>query len=140
MRSPGRRATSPYVSARLDGKVCLITGTGGGMGRETALSCAREGASVVGCDVTIEPAEVTVEMVRGGGGEMVSKQPCHLDDPADCQALVDLAVGTYGRVAVLFNLSAASPFHWVEDITDQEWDRARSVEGHLLLYPTRTGR
>src|SRR5256714_10403516 len=137
MRSPGRRATSPYVSARLDGKVCLITGTGGGMGRETALSCAREGASVVGCDVTIEPAEVTVEMVRGGGGEMVSKQPCHLDDPADCQALVDLAVGTYGRVDVLFNLAAASQFNWLEDVTDEEWDRARRDEVDLVFYLTR---
>ena len=40
---------------RLAGKVCVITGTGGSMGRATALTFAREGASVVGCDVTVEP-------------------------------------------------------------------------------------
>jgi NAD(P)-dependent dehydrogenase (short-subunit alcohol dehydrogenase family) len=137
MRSPRSRATIHYVSARLDGKVCLITGTGGSMGRETALTFAREGASVVGCDVTVDPAEVTVEMVRGAGGEMVSKQPCHLDDPADCQALVDLAVGTYGRVDVLFNLAAVSHFNWLEDITDEEWDRARWGEVDLVFYLTR---
>ena len=46
------------------------------MGRATALTFAREGASVVGCDVAVEPAEETVEMVKAAGGEMVSLQPC----------------------------------------------------------------
>ena len=68
----------------LAGKVCVITGTGGSMGRATALRFAREGASVVGCDVTVEPAAATAQMVRAAGGEMVSLQPCHLDDPAEC--------------------------------------------------------
>jgi NAD(P)-dependent dehydrogenase (short-subunit alcohol dehydrogenase family) len=79
---------------RLSGKVCVITGTGGSMGHATALAFAAEGASVVGCDVAVEPAESTVETVLGAGGKMVSMQPCHLDDPADCQALIELALGT----------------------------------------------
>jgi NAD(P)-dependent dehydrogenase (short-subunit alcohol dehydrogenase family) len=125
------------MPGRLEGKVCVITGTGGSMGRATALSFAREGASVVGCDVTVEPAESTVAMVRGAGGEMVSRQPCRLDDPADCQALIELALGTYGRVDVLFNLAAMSYFNWLEDITDEEWDRARWGEVDLVFYLTR---
>jgi NAD(P)-dependent dehydrogenase (short-subunit alcohol dehydrogenase family) len=125
------------MPTRLEGKVCVITGTGGSMGRATALAFAREGASVVGCDVTVEPAESTVEMVRGAGGEMVSMQPCRLDDPADCQALVELALGTYGRVDILFNLAAMSYFNWLEDITDEEWDRARWGEVDLVFYLTR---
>jgi NAD(P)-dependent dehydrogenase (short-subunit alcohol dehydrogenase family) len=44
---------------RLSGKVCVITGTGGSVGRATALAVAREGASVVGCDLTVERAEAT---------------------------------------------------------------------------------
>src|SRR3981081_3579453 len=107
------------MPGRLEGKVCVITGTGGSMGRATALSFAREGASVVGGDATVEPAESTVAMVRAAGGEMVSRQPCRLDDPADCQALIELALGTYGRVDVLFNLAAMSYFNWLEDITDE---------------------
>src|SRR3954470_9212147 len=122
---------------RLEGKVAIITGTGGSMGRATALAFAREGASVVGCDVTVEPAEATVEMVRGAGGEMVSTQPCHLDDPADCEALVELALQTYGAVHVLFNLAAISYFNWLEDITDEEWDKARWGEVDLVFYLTR---
>jgi NAD(P)-dependent dehydrogenase (short-subunit alcohol dehydrogenase family) len=70
------------VSGRLPAKACVITGTGASMGRATALVLAREGASTVGCDVTVDPAESTVEMVRGAAGEMVSIQPCHLDDSA----------------------------------------------------------
>jgi NAD(P)-dependent dehydrogenase (short-subunit alcohol dehydrogenase family) len=93
---------------------------------------------VVGCGLTIESAESTLEMVRAAGGEMVSMQPCRLTDPADCAALVDLAVGTFGRIDVLFNLAAMSYFNWLEDITDDEWDRARREEVDLFFYLTRT--
>jgi NAD(P)-dependent dehydrogenase (short-subunit alcohol dehydrogenase family) len=122
---------------RLSGKVCVITGTGGSMGHATALAFAAEGASVVGCDVAVEPAESTVETVRGAGGKMVSMQPCHLDDPADCQALIELALGTYGSVDVLFNLAGRQYFNWLEDITDDEWDHARRDEVDLVFYLTR---
>jgi NAD(P)-dependent dehydrogenase (short-subunit alcohol dehydrogenase family) len=122
---------------RLSGKVCVITGTGGSTGRATALSFAGEGASVVGCDVSVEHAVSTVEVVRGAGGAMVSMQPCHLDDPSDCQALIELALGTYGRVDVLFNLAGMQYFNWLEDITDEEWDRARWNEVDLVFYLTR---
>jgi NAD(P)-dependent dehydrogenase (short-subunit alcohol dehydrogenase family) len=127
----------PSTSGRLSGKVCVVTGTGGSMGQATAVAFAREGASVVGCDVTIEPAESTVEMVRAAGGEMVSMQPCRLDDPADCQALIDLALGTYGRIDALCNIAATAYFNWLEDITDEEWDRARWGEVDLVFYLTR---
>jgi NAD(P)-dependent dehydrogenase (short-subunit alcohol dehydrogenase family) len=107
------------------------------MGRATALAFAREGASVVGCDVAVEPAESTVEAVRGAGGEMVSMQPCHLTERADCQALFELALKTFARIDVLFNLAAISYFNWFEDITDGEWDRARRGEVDLVFYLTR---
>ena len=125
------------TSGRLSGKVCVITGTGGSMGGATALRFAREGASVVGCDVSVEAAAATVEMVRAAGGEMVSKQPCRLDDPADCETLIELALHTYGRVDVLFNLAGMQYFNWLEDITDEEWDHARWNEVDLVFYLTR---
>ncbi|HEY2269748.1 MAG TPA: SDR family NAD(P)-dependent oxidoreductase [Streptosporangiaceae bacterium] len=125
------------MSDRLAGKVCVITGTGGSMGRATALTFAREGASVVGCDVAVEPAAATVEMVRAAGGEMVSLQPCQLDDPAECARLIELAVSEFGRIDVLYNLAARSHFHWLEDFTDEEWDAARREEVDLVFYLTR---
>src|SRR5580704_1693892 len=125
------------MSGRLAGKVCVITGTGGSMGRASALAFAREGAQVVGCDVAVEPAEATVAAVRAAGGEMVSMQPCRLSDPADCKALIELAVSTFGRVDVLFNLAALSYFNWFEDITDDEWHSARRDEVDLVFFLTR---
>jgi NAD(P)-dependent dehydrogenase (short-subunit alcohol dehydrogenase family) len=107
------------------------------MGRATALTFAREGARIVGCDVAVEPAEQTVDLVADAGGGMVSLHPCHLTDPADCQALIELAVTTFGRIDVLFNLAGMQYFNWLEDITNEEWDRARRDEVDLVFYLTR---
>ena len=126
------------MAGRLAGKACVITGTGGGMGRATALTFAREGALVVGCDVTVGPAEETVKLVHDAGGEMVSLQPCRLSDPAECARLVKLAVSEFGRIDVLFNLAGRSHFAWLENVTDQEWDAARRDEVDLIFYLTRT--
>jgi NAD(P)-dependent dehydrogenase (short-subunit alcohol dehydrogenase family) len=125
------------MPGRLAGKVCVVTGTGGSIGHATALAFAREGASMVGCGQTVEPTEATLEMVHAEGAEMVSMQPCHLTDPADCARLVELAVNTYGRIDVLFNLAAESYFNWLEDISDDEWDNARRGEVDLFFYLTR---
>jgi NAD(P)-dependent dehydrogenase (short-subunit alcohol dehydrogenase family) len=125
------------VTGRLEGKVCVITGTGGGMGRATALTFAREGASVVGCDVAVEPAEETVKQVHAAGGTMVSLQPCRLSDPAECARLVELAMSEFGRIDVLFNLAGKSHFAWLENVTDEEWDAARRDEVDLIFYLTR---
>jgi NAD(P)-dependent dehydrogenase (short-subunit alcohol dehydrogenase family) len=54
---PVEREDVPSTSGRLAGKVCVITGTGGSIGRAAAMAFAREGASVVGCDSSVEPAE-----------------------------------------------------------------------------------
>jgi NAD(P)-dependent dehydrogenase (short-subunit alcohol dehydrogenase family) len=125
------------MPGRLSGKVCIVTGTGGSMGRATALTFAREGALVVGCDVAVAPAEETLEMVEAAGGEMVSLQPCVVSDPADCARLVDLALSEFGRIDVLFNLAGRSHFGRVENVTDEDWDAARRDEVDLIFYPTR---
>jgi NAD(P)-dependent dehydrogenase (short-subunit alcohol dehydrogenase family) len=125
------------MSGRLSDKVCVITGTGGSIGRAAALRFAEEGAMVVGCGVDIAGAQATVEMVRAQGGTMVSLQPCDLTKPADCQALVDFAVRTYGRIDVLFNNAAMAYFNWLEDITDEEWNRDMREEINLVFFLTR---
>jgi NAD(P)-dependent dehydrogenase (short-subunit alcohol dehydrogenase family) len=115
----------------------VITGTGGSVGREAALAFAREGASIVGCDTSVEGAELTLEMVKCLGGSMVSMHPCDLTDSANCEDLVALAVRTYGQVDVLFNNAAAASFNWLEDISDDEWDHDRRAEVDLVFYLTR---
>jgi|SRR5450432_1425129 len=125
------------MSPRLSGKVCIITGTGGGMGREAALAFAREGASVVGCDLNVEAAEATVQMVRKAGGTMVSLHPCGPSGPADCKALIDFAVRTFSRIDLLFNNAAPAYFNWLEDISDEEGDRNGRDQVDLIFTLTR---
>jgi NAD(P)-dependent dehydrogenase (short-subunit alcohol dehydrogenase family) len=125
------------MSGKLSGKVCVITGTGGSVGRAAALAFAQEGGSVVGCDVNAAAADLTVEMVRVQGGTMISLQPCRLTEPSECQALVDLAAREYGRIDVLFNNAAMAYFNWLEDITDEEWNRDLREEIDLVFFLTR---
>ena len=126
------------MSGRLSGKVCIITGTGGSIGRSASLAFVREGASVVGCDVNVDAAQATVDMVRAERGTIVSLQPCHLTEPSECQALVDFAVHEYGRIDVLFNNAAMAYFNWLEDITDEEWNRDLREEVDLVFFLTRS--
>ena len=50
---------------------------------------------------------------------------------------MDLAVRTFSRIDVLFNNAAMAYFNWIEDITDEEWDRNRRDEVDLVFYLTR---
>jgi meso-butanediol dehydrogenase / (S,S)-butanediol dehydrogenase / diacetyl reductase len=74
---------------RLDGKVALISGTAGGMGRAAAVVFAAEGARVFGCDVNAEQQAQTDAMVRDAGGEIASLAPVDLSTPEGAQAWVD---------------------------------------------------
>jgi NAD(P)-dependent dehydrogenase (short-subunit alcohol dehydrogenase family) len=68
---------------RLEGKVAVITGTGGGQGRAAARLFAQEGAIVVGGDVKADGAEETVALVRDAGGVMTSTHPLDLADRSE---------------------------------------------------------
>jgi len=124
------------MSSKLSGKVCIITGTGGSMGRAAALAFAREGGTVVGCDLNAESAEETVQIVRREGGTMSHCSTCRLSSAAECRELVDFAMRTFSRIDVLFNNAAMAYFNWLEDISDEEWDRNRREEVDLVLYLT----
>jgi NAD(P)-dependent dehydrogenase (short-subunit alcohol dehydrogenase family) len=125
------------MAGRLEGKVCIVTGTGGSMGRASALAFAREGALVVGCDITVEPAQETVALVEAAGGRMSSLQPCQVSDPGECERLVEFAISSFGRIDVLFNQAAKSHFSPIEKFTDEEWKAGQRDEVDLVFYLTR---
>ncbi|KAL2843692.1 hypothetical protein BJY01DRAFT_264165 [Aspergillus pseudoustus] len=107
--------------ARLTDKVCVITGTGGSMGRAIALRFAREGAKIVGCDINhVQDAE-TMNLLREQNADAVSLSPCDLSKREDCERLVKLALATYGRIDVLYSNAGKAYFAWMDDIKDEQW-------------------
>jgi NAD(P)-dependent dehydrogenase (short-subunit alcohol dehydrogenase family) len=126
--------TSSGSSGRLAGKTAVITGTGSGQGRAAAVRFAREGASVVGCDLNSEGAEETVKTVTAAGGEMISLHSCDLTDPAQAKALVQLAIDTYGGFDVLYNNAGAARAAPVGEMTWEDFSFTIDHEVTLIFH------
>ena len=118
---------------RLHDKVCIITGTGSGMGRAAALYCAAEGAKVVGCDINAASAEATLTEVHKHGGHMVSLQPCDMTNRANVDSLMELADKTYGGIDALYNNGSMAYFAWLPDMTYEQWSKTLREELDLVF-------
>jgi NAD(P)-dependent dehydrogenase (short-subunit alcohol dehydrogenase family) len=119
---------------RLASKVCVITGTGSGIGREAALRFCREGADVVGCDINAEAAQETVDMAKQAGFELLSLHPADLTNPTQCKELVALAEKAHGGVDVVFNNAGRTQFAFMDDITPDIWDFNIKSELSITFY------
>jgi NAD(P)-dependent dehydrogenase (short-subunit alcohol dehydrogenase family) len=110
---------------RLDGKVCVITGAGGGMGREASILFAREGARVCAADISLELAEETVGLCSG---EALAVQ-ADVAEEDDVRALYEAAAGRFGGVDVLYNNAGISPPDdaSVLDTSVEAWQRVQDV-------------
>lgn len=86
----------------LKDKVAVITGAGSGVGRASALRFAAEGAAVVCADIDLDRAKETVGLLEGAGGQAVAER-CDVAEDADVVAAVGSAVGSFGRLDVMFN-------------------------------------
>jgi NAD(P)-dependent dehydrogenase (short-subunit alcohol dehydrogenase family) len=87
---------------RLKEKVALITGAGSGIGRESALLFAREGAAVLAADLNEEAARETVALIEESGGRAAA---CRADvsRAQDCARMVAAAEDSFGKLHILFN-------------------------------------
>ncbi len=108
---------------RLDGKVCLITGAGSGMGRVAARLFAREGARLVLTDVVRDAAAKVTHEIREKGGEAIAVA-ADVSSETDCERMVKSAVEAYGDLHVLYNNAGIFPEkdHSVTDTDPEVWD------------------
>ncbi len=87
---------------RLNDRVCLITGAGSGIGRETALLFAQEGAHVVAVDLNEETGAETTRLIADKGGTATFVR-ADVSLSKDCQLMVAHAEKTFGALHVMFN-------------------------------------
>ena len=120
--------------ARLDGKVCVITGAGGGMGREAAIVFAGEGGKVCVADVAIAAAEETVTMCEGEAFAF----PVDVADEGQVAVMMAETAERFGGIDVLYNNAGISPDDdaSVLDTSVEAWDRVQAVNTRGVFLST----
>ncbi len=113
---------------RLQDKVALITGGGNGIGRETALLFASEGACVVVVDVSDAAGQKTVEDIQAAGGKSVYVH-ADVSKAADCENMVAVAEKTFGKLNVMFNNAGIMHHNDDNAVTTEEdvWDLTMAI-------------
>ena len=122
---------------RFDGKVVLLTGSGGGQGRVAALRFAREGATVVGCDVNAAGHEETCRQLAAEGLTLHGAAPVDLGDPEQARRWVEDAAERHGRIDVLYNNASATRFGSVGEMSIEDWRYTMRNEIDLVFFTTR---
>ncbi|MEP6908976.1 MAG: glucose 1-dehydrogenase [Actinomycetota bacterium] len=109
---------------RLDGKVCVITGAGGGMGRDAAILFSEEGAKVCAADIDGALAEEVAAELADGLAVQVD-----VADSASVQAMYAAAAEHFGGIDVLYNNAGISPADdaSILETEPDAWDRVQNV-------------
>ncbi len=126
-------------------KVVLVTGAGGGIGREFALALGREGAKVVvndlgasldGVGTDNERAQSVVDEIKAAGGEAIANGESVADWDAAAR-MVQLAVDTYGRIDCVINNAGILRDRFFFNMSKEDWHQVIDVHLHGAFYVSR---
>jgi NAD(P)-dependent dehydrogenase (short-subunit alcohol dehydrogenase family) len=126
---------------RLKGKVAIVTGAGGGIGRGEAMALASEGAKVVvndlggsvdGAGDSARPADAVVEEIKAAGGEAVANYDS-VSTTEGGESIVRTAIDSFGQLDILVNNAGILRDRMVFNMTPEEWDSVLKVHlyGHF---------
>ena len=119
-------------SLRFDGKVALVTGAGGGLGREYALLLASRGASVVVNDLggsrsgegsSSKAADIVVNEIKSKGGKAVA----NYDSVEDAEKLIKTAIDSFGRIDIVINNAGILRDKSILKTSPEDWDLIHRV-------------
>jgi 3-oxoacyl-[acyl-carrier protein] reductase len=105
----------------LDGKVCIVTGAGRGIAKETALWFAREGGKVVVCELDEDPAKETVAEIEAMNGKAVAVVGDITADGVP-EKIVKTAIDVFDGLDVIVNTAGYTWDALVQKMTDQQWE------------------
>jgi len=126
LRNP-RGSKEGVIMGEFDGKVALVTGAAGGIGRASALAFAKKGARVVVADVMVAGGEETVAMIKAAGGEATFVK-CDVSKADEVKAMVDAAVATYGRLDFAHNNAGIEGVMGpCGECTEENWDKTIAI-------------
>ena len=128
-----------------EGRVCIITGAGRGIGREHALMLAAHGAKVVVNDLggtrdgsgaaSLGPAEEVVQEITKAGGEAIANGD-DISDFAGAKRLIDAAIARFGKLDVLVNNAGILRDRMLVNMAEAEWDAVIKVHLKGTFAPT----
>jgi len=125
-------------SGRLANKVALVTGTSAGIGKESALLFALNGAKVVCCDMNLGATEEVVAQIREAGGIAVAAQ-CDISKAEQIRAAVAMAEKDFGGLHIVFNNAGVmlNGDDDAETTTEEIWDKTFDINVKGVWYGCR---
>jgi NAD(P)-dependent dehydrogenase (short-subunit alcohol dehydrogenase family) len=122
---------------RLAGKVAIVTGAALGIGRATALLCAREGAAVAVTDVLYDGCDAVVREIQSQGGQAAAWR-LDVSKEAEVKSVMSAVVERFGGLDILVNNAGIAgtnrPTH---EITEEQWDRVQAINVKGPLFCTK---
>jgi NAD(P)-dependent dehydrogenase (short-subunit alcohol dehydrogenase family) len=118
---------------KLGGKVAVITGAASGIGRASALLFAKEGAHVVAADIDVEGGKETEALVGKEGGNAIFVRT-NVTLESDVKNLIQETVTRFGRLDILFNNAGIVLVKFLEDTTNEEWERVIGINLKSIFF------
>ena len=122
------------MSGICNGRVAIITGAGGGLGREYALAFAAEGAAVVVNDINQAAADRTASEIAAAGGKAIANTG-DITDYTAAGAIVKTAIEAFGDLHIVVNNAGICRDRMFVSLSEQDWDEVMRVhlKGHFCI-------
>jgi len=111
---------------KLDGKVAFVTGSGRGIGQAVALKLASEGAKLVINDLDAEPAEETVAIIKGNGGEAIAV-PGSVTDKGFADRFIKAGVDAFDGIDIIVNNAGYTWDGFIHKMSNEQFDKILDV-------------